>query len=330
MPDRSVAVVTGASAGVGRATAVALARSGFDVALLARGATGLQAAATEVEVAGGRALVLETDVADWNQVDAAAERVEIELGEIDVWVNNAMTTVFAPVSNTDPAELKRATEVTYLGQVHGTVAALRRMRPRNRGRIVCVGSALAYVGIPLQAAYCGAKFATRGFVESVRAELFADGSAVTISMVHLPAVNTPQFDWCLNRLPSRPKPVPPTYQPEVAAKFVVQAAIDGRPSKLLGAWTKVVVAGSKLAPSVLSHYAARTGVASQQTDEPAAPGRPGNLWSAADEAEDHGARGSFGHQAGGALDPSFLKSLPETLADLLASAIDAARARAAR
>jgi NAD(P)-dependent dehydrogenase (short-subunit alcohol dehydrogenase family) len=324
MADRPVAVVTGASAGVGRATAVALAQAGFDVGLLARGRAGLQAAARDVEGAGRRALTVETDVADWHQVDGAAERVERELGPIDVWVNNAMTTVFAPVADIDAAEFKRATEVTYLGQVHGTFAALRRMRPRNRGRIVCVGSALAFVGIPLQAAYCGAKFATRGFTESVRAELLAEGSAVTISMVHLPAVNTPQFDWCLNRLPNRPRPVPPTYQPELAARYVLRAALDGRRSKLLGAWTKLTVTGSKVAPSLLAHYVARTGVASQQTNDPAAPG-DGNLWSPADNEEDHGARGRFDHQAHGALDPSFLTSLPQTFRDVLASAVDLAR-----
>ena len=310
MPGRPVAVVTGASAGVGRATAVSLAAKGFDVALLARGEAGLAAAAKDVEAAGGRALGVPTDVAVWDQVEAAATRVEDELGEIDVWVNNAMTTVFAPLSDTDPADIKRATEVTYLGQVHGTMAALARMRPRDRGRVVNVGSALAYVGIPLQAAYCGAKFACRGFFESVRTELLNADSGVTISMVHLPAVNTPQFSWCKTALPKHPQPVPPIYQPELAAGRIVAVVLDARRSTVLGSWNRLIVAGSKFAPSMLSHYASRTAIDGQQTDEPVEPDRPSNLRAPVDQDEARSAHGEFDDRANGVLDPSFVKTLP--------------------
>jgi len=260
-----VAVVTGASAGVGRATAIALADEGFDVAVLARGSAGVEAAVDDVERRGRRAIGVEVDVADWDAVDAAATRVEHELGPIDVWVNDAMTTAFAWSWDVHPDEWRRATEVTYLGQVHGTLAALARMRPRDRGRIVNVGSALSYVGIPLQGPYCAAKFACRGFFESVRAELLHMKSNVTISMVHLPAVDTPQFDWCEARLPNRPQPVAPIYEPEVAARAIVAAALDGRRSSVLGAWNRLVVTGAKVAPGVLAHFVARTAVAGQQT-----------------------------------------------------------------
>jgi short-subunit dehydrogenase len=328
--DRPVAVVTGASAGVGRATVRALAGHGFDVALLARGEAGLEAAAKEVEQAGGRALTVPTDVAHWEQVDAAASRTEEELGPIAVWVNNAMTTAFAWAHDIRPEEFKRATEVTYLGQVHGTMAALERMRPRDRGRVVNVGSALAFVGIPLQAAYCGAKFACRGFSESVRAELIAQGSHVTLSMVHLPAVDTPQFEWCLSRLPEHPQPVPPVYRPEVCAEVIVRAALDGRRATVLGSWNRLIVAGAKIAPTVLSHYAARTGVSSQQSGEPVRPDRPSNLFDPADATQDHGAHGTFGDRAGGVLDPQFLRSLPDTGRDLVAALRQAGREQMAR
>jgi NAD(P)-dependent dehydrogenase (short-subunit alcohol dehydrogenase family) len=310
MPGRPVSVVTGASAGVGRATAVALARRGFDVALLARGEAGLAAAAKDVEAAGRRALSVQTDVAVWEEVDAATERIERELGEIDVWVNNAMTTVFAPLADIDPADVRRATEVTYLGQVHGTIAALRRMWPRDRGRIVDVGSALAYVGIPLQSAYCGAKFACRGFFESVRTELVAAGSNVAISMVHLPAVNTPQFSWCKTALPNHPQPVPPIYPPEVAAERIVDVVFDARRSAVLGAWNRLIVGGSKTLPSVFSQFAAGTAVDAQQTGDPVAPDRPSNLRSPVDDDQAWSAGGQFDDQARGVLEPSFLRSLP--------------------
>ncbi|MDQ4133458.1 MAG: SDR family oxidoreductase [Actinomycetota bacterium] len=326
---RPVVVVTGASGGVGRATAVAFARQGFDVALLARGRAGLEAAAKEVEAAGGRALAIPTDVAVWEEVDAAAERAETELGPIDVWVNNAMATVFGWAMEIEPAEIRRATEVTYLGQVHGTLAALHRMVPRNRGRIVDVGSALAFVGIPLQAAYCGAKFACRGFFQSVRAELLHRGSRVTMSMVHLPAVKTPQFEWSAVRVPKEPQPVPPMYPPEVAATSIVRAALDGRPSKVLGAWNKIVVAAASLAPGVINHYSARTGVESQQTSQPVAPGRPDNLHRPADEHDDYGAHGRFSDQSGGSTDPSFLRSFPKTVGAFGKAVADAVSARRA-
>ncbi len=233
-----IAVVTGASAGIGRAIAVAFADAGFDVALLARGRAGLDATAADVQARGRRALAIPTDVADQAQVSAAAERVEDELGEIDVWVNDAMTTAFAPSWQVDPDDFRRAVEVTFLGQVWGTLAALEYMRPRDRGNIVNIGSALAFIGIPLQSAYCASKFACRGFFESVRAELLHEGSNVRIGMVHMPAVNTPQFDWCTTTMDHHPQPVPPIYEPEKVAPYVVQAALDGRRSKIVGSWNR--------------------------------------------------------------------------------------------
>lgn len=320
---RGVAVVTGGSAGVGRAVVQRLASDGFDVGILARGQAGLDGAADDVRAAGRRALAVPTDVASWEEVDAAAAEIEAELGPIDVWVNNAMTTVFSWSWNVSPEEFKRATEVTYLGQVHGTLAALNRMRPRNEGRIVNVGSALAYVGIPLQSAYCAAKFACRGFSESVRAELLNEGSGVTLSMVHLPAIDTPQFDWSTSRLPNKPQPVAPTYSPEVAARHILDAVYDARRSKMLGSWNKLILLGVKMAPSVISHYAARTSVDGQQTDEPISPDRPTNLWDPADDERDHGAHGSFGDQVGGFLNPEFMASLPDAVGSLARGAWDA-------
>jgi NAD(P)-dependent dehydrogenase (short-subunit alcohol dehydrogenase family) len=324
---RPVAVVTGASAGVGRATAELLAERGFDVALLARGDAGISEAARAVEAAGGRALPIPTDVAVWAEVDAAADTVERELGEIEVWVNNAMTTVFAPLSETDPADFERATDVTYHGQVYGTMAALQRMRPRDRGRVVNVGSALAYVGIPLQAAYCGAKFASRGFSQSVHAELIADGSNVTISMVHLPAVNTPQFSWCKTTMTKHPQPVPPIYPPELAAERIVDTVFDARRSRLVGSWNRLVIVGARLVPTVLAHFTARTAVDGQQTDEPIDPDRPSNLRAPVDDREAWAASGEFDHRSGGVLDPSFLRSLPSTAAALVRAAVAAARSK---
>ena len=250
MTRTPIAVVTGASAGVGRATAVALARRGFDIALVARGHAGLEAAAADVRQEGRRALTVPTDVADFGQVDAAATRAEEELGPITAWVNDAMTTVFAPVDQVAPDEFARAVQVTFLGQVWGTLAALERMRPRDEGTIVNVGSALAFIGIPLQAAYCSSKFACRGFFESVRAELLHEGSNVRMAMVHLPAVNTPQFDWCKTTLPKHPQPVPPIYEPEVAADAIAEAVLTGRPSRVLGAWNKLLVASAQVAPEL--------------------------------------------------------------------------------
>lgn len=310
--SRRVAVVTGASAGVGRATARELARRGFDVGLLARGDAGLEGAAAEVGQLGGTGLALPTDVADAEAVEAAAARVESELGPIDVWVNDAMTTVFAPSWEVTPADFSRAVQVTFLGQVWGTMAALRRMKPRDRGSIVNVGSALAYIGIPLQSVYCASKFACRGFFESVRAELLHEGSHVRLSMVHLPAVNTPQFEWCQTTLDRHPQPVPPIYQPEIPARAIVDAALDGRRSKVVGSWNKALVAAGQLFPGFGNQYAALGAWDTQMTQEKIGPDRPDNLRSAVDATFDKGAHGIFDDKAGGFFDPSFLSSLPST------------------
>jgi len=288
---KQIVVITGASAGVGRATARAFARKGADIGLLARGVDGLDAARREVEAEGGRAVVLPTDVADADQVEAAAERVERELGPIDVWVNNAMVSVFSPVKALQVDEVKRVTDVTYLGVVYGTLAALKRMLPRDRGAIVQVGSALAYRGIPLQAAYCGAKHAIQGFTESLRCELLHDDSRVHVTMVQLPAMNTPQFDWVKSRLPRQPQPVPPIYQPEIAAAAIVWAAAHRRRELSVGAPTVAAIAGNKIASGLFDRYLAKTGYDSQQTDQPADPDRPNNLW--APLPGDHGAHGRF-------------------------------------
>lgn len=305
-----IAVVTGASAGVGRATAREFARRGFDVALLARGRAGLDGAEREVHDAGTRALAIEADVAQFEQVDAAAARVEAELGPIDVWVNDAMTTVFAPAWKVAPADFQRAVEVTFLGQVWGTMAALARMRPRDRGQIVNVGSALCFIGIPLQSAYCSSKFACRGFFESTRAELIHEGSHVRLSMVHLPAVNTPQFDWCQTVFDTHPQPAPPIYQPEIPAKVIVQVALDGRRDKVIGSWNKMLVAVARAFPGLANQYAAIGAWESQLTTQPISPDRPSNLHHPVEDT-DHGAHGQFDHDAGGFLTPSFLRTLPQ-------------------
>jgi NAD(P)-dependent dehydrogenase (short-subunit alcohol dehydrogenase family) len=286
-----VVVVTGASAGVGRAAAKAFAERGDRVALVARGAESLQGAAREVAEAGGEPLVVPADVAEAGEVDDAASTVEAELGEIDVWVNNAMATVFAPFSAIESDEFERATRVTYLGAVWGTRAALRRMRPRDRGAIVQVGSALAYRGIPLQSAYCGAKHAIKGFTESVRAELLHAGSGVHMTMVQLPALNTPQFEIGRAKVDRHPQPVPPIYQPEVAAKAIVWAAEHRRREIYVGGPTVKTIWGNKLLPALGDRYLARTGYGSQLTDEPLEAPRDGNLF--APVPGDHGARGRF-------------------------------------
>jgi len=329
MPKPRVAVVTGASAGVGRATSIAFARHGFDVALIARGEAGLKGVARDVEAVGRRPLVLAADVADPEALDEAANRVEAELGPIDVWVNNAMTTAFAPFWDIGPTDFKRAVEVTFLGQVWGTMAALKRMRPRDRGSIVNVGSALSFVGIPLQSAYCSSKFACRGFFESVRAELLHEGSHVHLSMVHLPAVNTPQFDWCKTALDKHPQPVPPIYQPEVPAKAVLDVALDGRREKIVGTWNKMLVFVDSLFRGVGNHYAATAAWGAQLTDQSVDPDRPANLHHPVDEDRDFGAHGTFDRRAGGVLDPSFLRSFPRTVV-LFAQAVRANLSERAR
>jgi NAD(P)-dependent dehydrogenase (short-subunit alcohol dehydrogenase family) len=288
-------VITGASAGVGRAVVREFAKDGAHIGLIARGIDGLEGARREVEEAGGRALVLPTDVSDAEAVDRAAERVERELGPIDIWVNDAMAAVFAPVKELTAADIRRVTEVTYLGYVHGTLAALRYMLPRDRGRIVQVGSALCYRGIPLQAAYCGAKHAIQGFTESLRCELIHDGSNVTVTMVHLPATNTPQHTWSKNRMEYRPQPVPPIYQPEVCARAIHHAAHHYRRDWHVGLITDVVLAGNAVLPGIGDYYLAKTGYESQLTDEPDDPNRPNNLYEPL--PGDYGAHGRFDNKS---------------------------------
>jgi NAD(P)-dependent dehydrogenase (short-subunit alcohol dehydrogenase family) len=285
-----VVVITGATSGVGRATSVAFAERGWRVALLARGADGLEAAAKDVESLGGTPLAIATDVSSAEEVEAAANDAEARLGPIDVWVNDAMTSVFAPFLWMEADEFRRVTEVTYLGAVHGTMSALRRMVPRDRGVIVQVGSALAHRSIPLQSAYCGAKHAVHGFTQSVRTELLHDRSGVRLTEVHLPAMNTPQFDRCRSHMPRRPQPVPPIYQPEVAAKAIVWAAEHPRREVWVGGTTAATVLANRVAPGLLDRYLARTGFDAQQTDEPAEDS-PGNLW--APLPGDPGAHGRF-------------------------------------
>ncbi|MGW4487402.1 SDR family oxidoreductase [Amycolatopsis sp. NPDC004368] len=296
MTDNPVVVVTGASGGIGRAVARAFGARHARVALLARGRKGLSAAAEDIRQEGGTALPLETDVADFGQVDRAATRVEQELGPIDTWVNVAFTSVFARFSDIRPEEFKRVTEVSYLGYVHGTMAALSRMKPRDRGTIVQVGSALAYRGIPLQSAYCGAKHAIQGFNEALRCELLAEHSGVHVTMVQMPAVNTPQFSWVLSRLPRHAQPVPPIYQPEVAASAVLYAADHPRRREYwVGGATVGTLVANALAPGVLDRYLALTGLKAQQTDQPTPADQPANLWHPADgpRGHDFGAHGEF-------------------------------------
>ena len=295
-----VVVVTGASGGVGRAVARAFAARGDAVALIARGEVGLAAAADDVRAAGARALELSVDVADAVAVDAAADRVEAALGPIDVWVNVAFTSVFARFTDISADEFRRVTEVSYLGYVYGTRAALRSMLPRDRGAIVQVGSTLAYRGIPLQTAYCGAKHAIQGFHESLRCELLHDRSGVATTMVQLPAVNTPQFDWVLNKLGHRAQPVPPIYQPEVVARTVLYAADHPRRREYwCGETTAATIIVNAVAPGLLDRYLARTGFASQQTPEQNPADAPENLWHAVDGpgGVDHGAHGRFDDQS---------------------------------
>jgi NAD(P)-dependent dehydrogenase (short-subunit alcohol dehydrogenase family) len=290
-----VAVITGASAGIGRATAREFAKHGCSVALIARGRDGLEAAAREVEQLGGRALVIEADVADHEQVDRAASQVIEEFGRIDVWVNNAFAGIFSRFMDMSPEEFRRVTDVTYFGQVHGTRAALRHMLPRNQGVIVLVGSALAYRGIPLQSAYCGAKHALQGFLDSLRSELLHMDSAVRVTMVQLPGVNTPQFDWIRAHVRGRPKPVGPVYQPEVAARAIWKAAHSSRKQWIVGAPAYQAIFGDKVASPLLDRYLAETAVEGQQANEPVQPNRRDNLFEPV--PGDHGAHGRFDARA---------------------------------
>ena len=290
-----VVVITGASAGVGRATARLFAQRGAHLGLLARGMDGLEGARKDVERVGRKALALSVDVANAEEVEKAAEEVESQLGPIDIWINNAMASVFSPIKEMTAEEFKRVTDVTYLGYVYGTLAALRRMQPRDRGTIVHVGSALAYRGIPLQSAYCAAKHAVQGFTESLRSELIHDGSRVQVTMVHLPAINTPQFGWVKTRLPRKPQPVPPIFQPEVAAEAILFAATYKRRDLWLGFPTVKTIIGNRLAPGYVDHYLADNLYEAQQYDGFVDPDRQHNLWEPV--PGDHGAHGDFDERA---------------------------------
>jgi len=296
LEEPRVVVVTGSSAGLGRAIAGAFAERGAAVGLLARGRERLAEAEREIRDGGGQALAVPTDVADAQAVAEAADRIEGELGAVDVWVNNAMVSVFSPVKEMRAEEYRRVTEVTYLGYVHGTLAALEHMLPRDRGTIVQVSSALAFRAVPLQSAYCAAKHAIKGFTESLRAELLHDDSGVRVTMVHMPALNTPQFEWVKSRLPYRAQPVPPIFQPEVGARAVVYAALHPERRDLTVGWPSVkAIWGNRVAPGLLDRYLARSGYGSQQTDEPEPLTRADNLWEPA--PGNHGAHGRFDARA---------------------------------
>ncbi|MGI8955369.1 MAG: SDR family oxidoreductase [Chthoniobacterales bacterium] len=295
--SRRTIVITGASAGLGRAIACAFAKEGARIGLIARGREGLEGAKRDVERLGGEALVLPLDVADAAAVEDAAAQVEKRFGPIDVWVNDAMTSVFSPIKEMTPDEFKRVTEVTYLGYVYGTLAALKRMLPRDRGVILQVGSALAYRGIPLQAAYCASKHAIQGFCDSLRCELIHDKSNVRVTMIQMPAMNTPQFSWVKSRLPRKAQPVPPIYQPEVAARAIVFASHHPRREIYVGLPTVEAIVGNEIAPGLLDHYLAHNCFEAQQTNEREEPDRPDNLWEPLDAEKDHGAHGPFDRRA---------------------------------
>lgn len=291
----AVVAITGASAGVGRATAIAFARRGNRVALIARDPAGLEGTLAEIRAMGGDGISISADVADASAIDAAAREVENRLGPIDIWVNNAMATVFARFQDVTADEYERATHVTYLGMVNGTRAALRHMEPRNQGTIIQVGSALAYRSIPLQAAYCGAKFACRGFTDALRSELLHEGSYIRLTMVHLPAINTPQFEWALSRMPRHPQPVPPIFQPEVAAEAIVWASTARKREVWVGWPTVKAILANLLIPGLIDHYLARTNFNAQQTGAKTSSDRPSNLFAPVTGL--HATYGAFGNVA---------------------------------
>jgi NAD(P)-dependent dehydrogenase (short-subunit alcohol dehydrogenase family) len=327
--QKGVVVVTGGSAGLGRATVRAFADAGYDVAVLARGEDGLAGAVADVVAAGRRALGIACDVADHRAVDAAADQIEQRMGPIEVWVNNAMTSVFAPFMDTDPEDFERATAVTYLGFVNGTRAALRRMKPRDHGVLIQVGSALAYRGIPLQAAYCGSKHAMVGFTESVITELLHDHSKVRVSMVHMPALNTIQFNWVKSQLPHHPQPVPPIYQPEVGAAAIVRVAEHPRRSTWVGLPTAYTVLGNRAVAPLLDRYLARTGYDGQQSAQDTRPEIGENLY--APVPGDQGAHGDFDYKAHGRSPETWLslhrRSVLGALAGVAAAVTLVARGR---
>ena len=291
-----VVVVTGASAGLGRAIVQEFARDGAHIGLIARGQDRLESTRAEVERLGGKALVLPLDVADAAAIEAASERVERELGSIDVWINNAMLSVYSPIREMTPEEYRRVTEVTYLGYVYGTLAALRRMLPRDRGTIIQIGSSLAYVSIPIQSAYCAAKHAVRGFTSSLRAELLHDGSNVRVTMIQMPAINTPQFDWSMNRMKNRPEPVPPIFQPEMCARAVRYAVRNDVGREVVVTWSaRKLILGGRLVPGYVERRVAREAYEDQESNEPDDPDRAHNLWEPVQG--DWGAHGRFDEKA---------------------------------
>lgn len=320
MPE--TVVITGASAGIGRATARAFAARGANVALLARGGAGLEAAAHEVEQAGGCPLILPTDVSEHQQVEAAADTVVATFGRIDVWVNCAFTSVFAPFTEITPEEYARVTQVTYLGFVNGTRTALAHMLPHDQGTIVQVGSALGSRSVPLQSVYCGAKHAINGFTSSVRTELMHQRSKVRVTLAQMPAVNTPQFSWVLSRLSKSPQPVPPIYQPEIAARAVLYAADHPRRKQYyVGASTAATILANKIAPGLLDRYLARTGYDSQQTDQPDYHDRRHNLWEPVDDKHDYGAHGAFDGRSHARAPQLWFSHHPALTAALLTGAV---------
>jgi short-subunit dehydrogenase len=315
--DREVAVITGGSAGVGRAVAIRLAREGHPLGLLARDAEGLERTQIAITELGGRALAIRTDVAEWELVEAAADRIEAELGPIGIWINNAMVTVFSPFAAMRPDEFERVTRVTYLGIVNGTRAALGRMRPRDRGIVVQVGSALAYQAIPLQSAYCGAKFAARGFTDAVRAELRRDNSAVAVTTVHLPAINTPQFLWARSRLPAEPRPLAPIFDPETAAGSVLFAIRHRWREVHFGHSCALTVVGSRMAPGLLERYLAGAASEGQKSKRPQVGERAGNLFEPISGV--HALRGTFEDETRSTTLPLWMTTFP--LATLAAALV---------